>query len=213
MSYPVPILVPWIISGLLDFTHAQSAYSNPILKKRFVAYTNGKCLLPWTPLIRILSFVSTTSTGEILVIVHDATHKILARLSRKAILKFEQVYGQRITFETINRLMIFRQADLRFVGDAESPEFGRALSYLGVKYSQGSSLALVFLDVQEIDFFVRDLISVSGAADNLLVLVYRDREYVSRFCLKNATKVADKDDIVSDLDDYEEDSFNQSWLW
>lgn len=142
------------------------------------------------------------------MIVHDATHKILARLSRKAILKFEQVYGQRITFETINRLMIFRQADLRFVGDAESLEFGRALSYLGVKYSHGSSLALVFLDVHEIDFFVRDLISVSGAADNLLVLVYRDREYVSRFCLKNATNMADKDDIVSDLDDYEEDSFN-----
>lgn len=178
MPYPVPILSSWLLTGVTEYTPVQSVYSSVYLSKAFIRYTSDKCSLPWTPLVRILSYQSTTATGEIVLIVHDSTHKMMARFTREATRRFEQAFGQRITFESVNRLMIIRSASLKFVRDAEMPDFCRALSSLGVRYH---GVAIVFLEVTEVEFYARDRISVSFKADSALIPIYRDVEYLEMF--------------------------------
>lgn len=202
MPYPVSILSSWLLVGLIDFTPVQAGYYNAYLSKNYITHKNGKCSLPWTPLVRLLVFSSTTASGEVIAIVHDASHKIVVRLTRKAVLSFEQTYGQRITFETINRLFIIRQASLKFISYTERAIFSRALATSG---GPPPSVPTVYLKVEEIEFYVRDRLIVSGYADNTLISVYRDCSYIDRFRPEETQSVDIKSDFLSDNEQVEDD--------
>lgn len=178
MPYPVPILSSWLLTGVVDHVPIQTAYCSVYLSKRFIEYIGEKCSLPWTPLIRILSFQSTTPSGEIILLIHDSTHAMVARFTREATQRFEQTFGQRITFETVNRLIVVRSASLKFVSDSEKADFARAFGSLRVRFH---GAALVYLEVAEIEFYARDRIAVSFAADNALIPIYKDVEYLKRY--------------------------------
>lgn len=193
MLYPVSILSSWLLNGIVEYTPVQANYYNTYLSKNYIAYKTGSCSLPWTPLVRILAFSSTTDLGEVIAIVHDAGHKIIARLTRRAVIRFEQSYGQRITFETVNRLIILRQASLKFIGHADRAIFARALASLGIS---SVSVPAVYLEVDEMEFYVRDRLLVSGFADNTLVSIYKDPSYTSRF--QNNVNVEVQNEFLSD---------------
>lgn len=195
MPYPILILSSWLLNGLVEYTPVQSAYYNGYLSKNYITHRNGKCSLPWTPLVRILLFSSTTVSGEVVAIVHDATHKIVVRLTRKAVLRFEQSHGQRITFDTIKRLMILRQASLKFISYADRATFARALAFLG---ESTAAVATVYLEVDEMDFYVRDRLVVSDFADNTLVSLYKDPTYIDMFRRKVPQSDGITDEFLSD---------------
>lgn len=204
MTYPVPILSSWFLNGILEHTPLQTSYSNALLSKRFISYQDKKCSLPYTPLVRVLSFASTAASGEIVVVFNDASHKIMARLTREAIIRFEQSHGQRITFETLNRLMIIRKADLRFVEKMNRVDFLSVMATLG-----GCQVATVFLDIFELDYYVRDRVLVSDFADNSLQPVYDDTEYIKRFGRRHRGHVLlkiDDDGMISD-----ENHLDEAW--
>lgn len=195
MAYLVPVLSSWLLTGILDHTPVQSAYSNACLSKRFVAHNNDTCLLPWTPLVRILCFTSTTPAGELVAVFHDAAHKIVARFSREAVRRFELRYGQRLTYETNARLLVLRHASLRFVGFQERADFARALASMG---ALNAAVALVYLDVKEVEFYVRDRILLPVLAEYALVPLYKDAEYVERFRKSSPADVAHNEELISD---------------
>lgn len=177
------------------------AYSNVYLSKHFINEKHGKWSLPWTPLVRTLLFSATTASGEIVAIFHDASHKILVKLSRKAIVRFEQTHGQRITFETIDRLMLIRQASLKFVSAADKVDFSSTLATLG---GWNPSVSCVYLEVHEIEFYSRDRLFVPNVINRLLRLVYRDVSYSERFGAGHLHSLETEDDLVSDPEQIDE---------
>lgn len=187
MSYPVILLSSWILASILENVENRRFYVNDTAIKRFIHYRGANtCNIKYTPLVRILSFTGTTPGGELVALVNDSTHKIAVLFTREAIRKFETRYCQRLTFHSVHTLITIRQANLKFITGKTHPMFFRALGGITPSSLKGNSL--LYLEVNELQFFLRDAHSVSASADKMLKFVYLEPEYQLKFMAGKARK-------------------------
>lgn len=171
-------LSQWILSTVTAKVPAGSQFTTRMAAKRFIQFNGPNDMnVDCTPLVRMLTFCKTTHDGELTGIVHDETHKILCKFSKECIRKFECDEAQRLTYQTVGCLFIIRKANLRFLHLSEAlEEYG---DLPGLQLCAG--LSLCFLDVTEVEVFMRHPLQTTAKYDLALRYIYMDNEYVDRF--------------------------------
>lgn len=121
--HPIQILPAWLLELVSDVINKQSTYTNPLAKKGFVLYRSEEDMnIKATPLLRILGFCKAHSDGRLTAILHDASHKILVCFSRESLIKYENKHLERLTYMSINSILIVKEASLRFITITQLPQ-------------------------------------------------------------------------------------------
>lgn len=183
MEYPIVLLDAWILDLVTTSVRNRSIYSNPILVKNVITFDGpDSSNLITTPILRLFSFTKSTASGELTAVLNDASHKVLALFSRKCIQDFESRYAQRITYDTINSLFLVKRALLRFITLRELRHKFGVVNGLRVS----SDVALVYLEVTDVEFFHREQAKVASLAENTLRFIYADENYKEKLGQTNA---------------------------
>ncbi|GEQ68437.1 hypothetical protein JCM33374_g2105 [Metschnikowia sp. JCM 33374] len=165
-----------------------SSYVSDVLIKRFIQYLGpNNCSIKYTPLVRIYKFLEFASCGGLVALVNDSTHKIVVLFTREAMKNFEFRYGQPLTLDSARSLVIIRDASLRFVKNRQKPYFASAFKGIRPEHIKGNSL--LYLEVNEVEFFSRDQHNVSSYAEAKLKFVYTDDEYKQIFMAGHEKKL------------------------
>lgn len=197
MDYPIVLLNSWVLGLVTGCIRDQSIYSTNLLVKNFIKFESPTCTnLNVTPLLRVFAFTKLTDSGEISAVLHDSSHKILVLFTKECIERFESRYGQRITYHTVHSLFLVKQANLRFL----------TLFQLRLKFGVVGGLrispkvALVYLEISDVDFFQRDQIWVSPLAEKMLHYVYGDVEYEKKYSQQNVSPQGIADFVLENDD-------------
>ena len=161
----------WLLAAIPHSIDPFASYINPIIHKGFVR--NGRvCTSGGTKsaLLRIHQFLKVTRTGSITAILTDNRHKVLANFKYDpAIQKFEGKYKQRITFNTLNSLIMVNHCDLKFI-----KKFELITNY---DKSFNSKFEVAVLDVSDCDIYQRDQVQFNYKFETSLRFVYECDEY------------------------------------
>ncbi|PSK36912.1 hypothetical protein C7M61_003776 [Candidozyma pseudohaemuli] len=173
--HPIPILPAWLLELVRDVINKQSTYTNPLAKKGFVVYRSEEDMnIKATPLLRILGFCKAHNDGRLTAILHDASHKVLVCFSRESLIKYENKHLERLTYMSINSILLIKEANLRFITITQLPQlFG---SVPGLKLKPG--LGILVLEVTIVDSFTKQQLRVPPKDDDAVPFLYSDPEYL-----------------------------------
>lgn len=158
------------------------------------------------PILRVFSFTKLTESGELTAVLNDASNKVLALFTKECIQKFESRFAQRITYHTINSLLLVKRALLRFLTLRELRNKFGVVDGLRVT----PDVALVYLEISEVEFFHREQARVSALVERTLRFVYAESQYEERYGQENVIKAKGEidrfafeweDEMVSDEED------------
>lgn len=205
MEYPIVLLDSWLLDLISSSSQKEAIYSNPVLAKSIIAFEGpDQSNLKTTPVLRVYSFTKLTESGELTAVLNDASNKVLALFTKECILNFESRFAQRITYHTVNSLLLVKRALLRFLTLRELRQKFGVVDGLRVS----PNIAIVYLEISEVEFFHREQARVASLVENTLRFVYSEPQYGEKFGQKNASDEKARqfvfqwqDEIVSDEED------------
>lgn len=175
MGFPLILQDKWLLEAILSKVDEDIVYSNAIIDKNFV---KSVYCLEKTPVLRIFKFLKITESHDLTLILSDSHHKILARVLQSAIFNFELKYSYRITYQTLNSLVILRKTALIFVN-----KFDLAKDF---DYEEDTSTNTIVLDILDLDIFQRDQVQLAPHIELGLKFLYNEDNY-RRVCLRKNT--------------------------
>ena len=123
-----------------------------------------------TPIIRVYRYLKTTDQLALTAIVSDTRHLIFAKFPYDpTIIKFEQLYRQRLTYMTAGCLFVIKQAKLRFAKPGEVAK--------DFDFSISPNIQIVILEIDDFTVFLRDQAILPHEALSKVNMIYYDREY------------------------------------
>ncbi|RCK67739.1 Telomere replication protein EST3 [Candida viswanathii] len=129
-------------------------------------------------LLRIMQFISTTDAKDITALLSDTTHQILAIFKfDPAIVGFENKYHQRMTYNTVHRIIRVKKANLRFM----------TTKYINqnFKFKLDGSLEIAVLEILDFEIFLIDPYLFEKSIEYKLKYVYDEADYTA-LCGKKA---------------------------
>lgn len=196
-DHSIPYLSPWLLESLVKLKH-QRTYPNGLVSKRFLNYDGPQVNDGVTPLVRLYAFTKVTEGGGVVALVNDSTHLMIVLFTQEAVIGFENRYGQRLTYETANRLVILRRANLCLVDKFKDFHL-YAQAFQGLNWRVIRDNEMCYLEAQDVEIFLHDEVKASAAFERQLRPVYCEREYAEVFRRDfDAGLDEDSDGIVSD---------------
>lgn len=185
-KYPLVLHESWLADGILKDVANNVNYTNPLVKKEFVGSSST---IRKKPILRILKFLKTTQSSGLTAILADSTHKVLALFPfQPTILNFEIQYKQRITYHTLNSLILIKKANLKFVTKPElACDYGINLEH---------EIDILVLEVLDLEIFQRDQVTLGVNIENSLQLIYYDKRYLNE-CGQNRYRRSEKVDEIN----------------
>lgn len=163
-DFPLPFQTSWLNKSILQNVD-KGPYTSEVIKKNVTSSINT------TPILRISKFLKKTPANSLTCVLSDSTHQILAVFPFKpTVVAFENLYRQRITYHTVNCLVLIKQANLRFIS--------RQTLAKDFEINVNNNVDLVILEVLDLRIFQRDQVPLSGHVENRLKFVYFDPRYV-----------------------------------
>lgn len=162
---PIRILESWLFPEVMKSIDPNINYINPIVKKNF-----QPTVLKITFLLRILEFIATIKSNDITAVLSDSTHKILAIFKfDSAIVDFENKNHQRMTCNTVNRVIHIKRANLKFID----------IDYINMnfKLTLKGALDIVVLEILEFEVFLVDPFQFDRSTELKLKYLYDEPEY------------------------------------
>lgn len=179
---PIRVLSSWLSKDVINSIGQNTNYVNPIVRKNF-----KPTLMKVSFLLRILEFISPTESMDITAILSDSTHKILSIFKfDPAIVDFENRYHQRMTYNTVNRIIHIKKANLKFMTiDSINKDF---------KLNLKGALDIVVLEILDFELFLIDEYRFVNSIESRLEFVYDDPEYDQLCRTKTNTEIFNYDD-------------------
>ncbi|KAK6460155.1 hypothetical protein DFJ63DRAFT_316024 [Scheffersomyces coipomensis] len=193
-SYPLKFQQSWLKDTILSLIRDEFSYTQPIIAKNIISSGKNKKNLKVTPILRISSFIKTTTpNNDLTAVLTDSSHKILVRFPfHPTIVEFETLYNQRITYNTVHTLIQIKQANLLFVNRVQLKG--------DYNMSHTNSLGVVILEITDLRLFQQDQIEFAPIIDNSLKFIYDDDDYI-KICTGPA--LGDRY-VITDPDEYDD---------
>lgn len=167
INYPLVLQESWILESIIKNIKKNEIYTNSTIAKNFISFSHSSK----APILRILRFLKTTRDCDLTAILTDSTHKVIGIFPfSPTIIDFEVKYKQRITYHTLNSLVLIKQANLKFVNNVQ------LMNEWGVSIEDDIDVAV--LEILDLEIFQRDQITLGINIENNLPLVYYDKSYL-----------------------------------
>lgn len=181
----------WLLKSITHYIDPVASYSNAVVKKGYIKKGRTCGGSGKSAILRINQFFKITKAGGITAVLSDSQHKILANfVFDTAIQRFENKYRQRITYQSINSLIMIKQADLKFIS-----KFDLMHNY---DKSFNSKQEVAILDVHECEIFQRDQVMFNFKYQNSLSFIYQDKSYIKACSIPLRLRQHDTEDDGTD---------------
>ncbi|EDK38514.2 hypothetical protein PGUG_02612 [Meyerozyma guilliermondii ATCC 6260] len=168
-EWEIVLQTTWIQKAVTRCLQHHLRFSATDVEHHFIHPSHKKHVRE-TPIIRVYRYLKTTDQLALTAIVSDTRHLIFAKFPYDpTIIKFEQLYRQRLTYMTAGCLFVIKQAKLRFAKPGEVAK--------DFDFSISPNIQIVILEIDDFTVFSRDQAILPHEALSKVNMIYYDREY------------------------------------
>lgn len=168
-EWEIVLQTTWIQKAVTRCLQHHLRFSATDVEHHFIHPSHKKHVRE-TPIIRVYRYLKTTDQLALTAIVSDTRHLIFAKFPYDpTIIKFEQLYRQRLTYMTAGCLFVIKQAKLRFAKPGEVAK--------DFDFSISPNIQIVILEIDDFTVFLRDQAILPHEALSKVNMIYYDREY------------------------------------
>lgn len=158
MKFPLVFQNAWLLDTVVEHVNQKEYCPDGILAREVVRKAAPYYVL------RISKFLKTTPDKSITAVVSDSQNGMLAEFPfDPTIIRFENQNSQRLTYHTVNCLIIIKGARLKYTSPA----------VLARDYNYNSNDYLPVLEIMDLKILQRDQVQLEAAIENSLLLVYQ----------------------------------------
>lgn len=159
----------WIQKAVIRCLQHHIRFSAVDVERHFIHPSHKKHVRE-TPIIRVYRYLKTTDQLALTAIVSDTRHLMFAKFPYDpTIIRFEQLYRQRLTYMTAGCLFVIKNARLRFANPGEVAK--------DFDFSVSPNIQVVFMEIEDFAVFLRDQAILPHEAIAKVNMIYYDREY------------------------------------